>query len=478
MRAGAAMAAAVSVLALALGCACTAGASLGHAGRWITAPDGRVVIVHGVNMVYKRAPYYPGAAGFDEEDAGFIRSLGMNAVRVGVLWQALEPEPGVFDQAYVGQIEATVAQLAGEGLYAVIDVHQDLFSERFEGEGAPEWAVQDEGRENPHFGFPANYQSNPALWAAFDNLLEDSPGPGGVGLQERFAAAWRELASHLAGNPHVLGYELFNEPFPGRSFIYCLSTTCPAREAKLTGFYRLITAEIREVDTATPIYYEPFVLFNFGAPTTTGPLGDPNAGFAFHDYCRGTPPPTGCRSERSVFVNAVAHTRETGEALLMTEFGASRNEADLLHVVGLADSYRVPWLYWDFCSCEDPTGAAEAPLVFDAALPPVGANVDAFAVQTLVRPYPQLVAGTPRAWRYDRSTRAFSFSWAVRRADGAGRFPPGSITRIAVPVADYPSGYTVQPKGAGVVSAPGAPILELASTVASGVATVKVLPAA
>jgi hypothetical protein len=33
---------------------------LGQAGRWITDASGRVVIVHGINMVYKLAPYYPG----------------------------------------------------------------------------------------------------------------------------------------------------------------------------------------------------------------------------------------------------------------------------------------------------------------------------------------------------------------------------------------------------------------------------------
>ena len=37
---------------------------LGHAGRWITDADGRVVILHGVNMVYKVPPYAPDAIGF------------------------------------------------------------------------------------------------------------------------------------------------------------------------------------------------------------------------------------------------------------------------------------------------------------------------------------------------------------------------------------------------------------------------------
>jgi hypothetical protein len=37
-------------------------ARIGHAGRWITDGSGRVVVVHGLNMVYKVRPYYPGPA--------------------------------------------------------------------------------------------------------------------------------------------------------------------------------------------------------------------------------------------------------------------------------------------------------------------------------------------------------------------------------------------------------------------------------
>ncbi len=63
---------------------------LGHAGRWITDSSGRVVIVHGINMVYKRPPYYPAAVGFSDDDARFLQRIGFDAVRVGVIWKALE----------------------------------------------------------------------------------------------------------------------------------------------------------------------------------------------------------------------------------------------------------------------------------------------------------------------------------------------------------------------------------------------------
>src|SRR5256885_4955376 len=58
------------------------------------------------------------------------------------------------------------------------------------------------------------------------------------------------------------------------------------------------TAAIRQVDRRTLVFYEPAVLFNFGAPTSTGPLGDPRGGFAFHDYCLSPGPKIGRASCR------------------------------------------------------------------------------------------------------------------------------------------------------------------------------------
>jgi endoglycosylceramidase len=46
---------------------------LSQHGRWVTDATGRVVVLHGVNMVYKRPPYYPAVTGFGTDDAQFLR---------------------------------------------------------------------------------------------------------------------------------------------------------------------------------------------------------------------------------------------------------------------------------------------------------------------------------------------------------------------------------------------------------------------
>jgi endoglycosylceramidase len=110
---------------------------LGHSGRWITDAQGRVVIVHGTNMVYKLPPYYPTVAGFGDDDAAFLARIGFNAVRVGVIWKAVEPRPGIYDDAYLRRIAATVAVLHHHGIVSLLDFHQDMYNERFQAREHP-----------------------------------------------------------------------------------------------------------------------------------------------------------------------------------------------------------------------------------------------------------------------------------------------------------------------------------------------------
>ena len=479
---------------LALACCCLASVfcaaaqaapapPLSHSGRWITDARGRVVVVHGINMVYKRPPYYPAAVGFGDDDAAFLARIGFNAVRVGVIWKALEPSPGVYNAAYLAQIASTVSTLARHGVMSLLDFHQDLLNERFQGEGAPDWAIQGNGLlPNPSLGFPGNYLGNPALQSAYDAFWGNAPGPGGVGLQARYAAAWADVASRFRGTGSVLGYELFNEPWPGTLWQPCAAPTgCPGFDAQLTTFNRRVDAGIRGADRRTLVWYEPNVLFDESSVTHLGPLGDRSAGFAFHDYCLTTPSSgtsTTCdQSDERVFTNAVQHAGAAGDALLETEFGATNNAAFLEDMVARADRFMVPWLEWAYCGCGDPTttgpGTKQA-IVVDPSKPPTGSNLVASTLSALVEPYPQVVAGTPRSWSFDRATGTFRLSFSTARASGHGRFPAGTVTEISTPPLVYGRGYAARVTGGAIVSARGASLLRVASCAGAGSVSVTV----
>ena len=66
-----------------------------HQGRWLVDSTGRVEVPHGMNMVEKSAPYYPGpqADGFGADDAAYLASQGYTYVRLGIEMNALSPPP-------------------------------------------------------------------------------------------------------------------------------------------------------------------------------------------------------------------------------------------------------------------------------------------------------------------------------------------------------------------------------------------------
>ena len=136
-------------------------------GPYLYDANGRVVFLHGVNVVYKHAPYiaYPDPGqpwNFSTADASRMQSLGFNVVRLGIEWQALEPGSGGPNQPnvctagapgnahewnravaerYLSHVAATVKLLADHGIYTLLDMHQDVYNQNFRGEGAPDWAV-------------------------------------------------------------------------------------------------------------------------------------------------------------------------------------------------------------------------------------------------------------------------------------------------------------------------------------------------
>ncbi|MGH2975586.1 MAG: cellulase family glycosylhydrolase, partial [Solirubrobacterales bacterium] len=459
---------------------------LSNAGRWITDARGRVVILHGLNMVYKRPPYRPGAVGFGADDAAFLRRNGFDSVRLGMIYKAVEPSPGSYDATYINRIHSTQRMLASHGIFSLLDFHQDLYSERYGGEGFPDWAVLDDGLPaEPLSGFPGSYLTSPGLNRAFDNLWANRDAPGGIPIQSRYAAAWARIARSFKGERGVAGYDLFNEPWPGSDLSTCLSTAgCPTFDtAKLAPFYRRVIARIRGIERRHLIFYEPNVLFNFDANTSLPDLGFKRLVFGFHDYClvgliKGVP--SGCpAADQQVFDNADSHAKRTGDALDLSEFGATDDVATLQRLAGYSDRHMVSWQEWHYCGCDDPTtsgpGDTQA-LVKDPSRRPRGANVFHDKLKALARAYPQAIAGTPVRYSFDPATRRFDLVYTRDRVSGKGSFRQG-VSTVFLPRIQYPRGYVVKVTGGSAVRGPSGRRLFVRPDLGSGQVHVTVTPA-
>ena len=141
--------AALLVAAAAAGAGLAAGFVQVEPTRGLYVDDaGRVLVFHGLNAVTKLSPWYPVLNGFDttstlsDIDMANLQSWGFNVLRLGVMWEGVEPDsvhaPGVYNATYLSIMVDLVERLGGYGIYSLADVHEDSLSRYYCGEGVPD----------------------------------------------------------------------------------------------------------------------------------------------------------------------------------------------------------------------------------------------------------------------------------------------------------------------------------------------------
>ncbi|MFL0177997.1 cellulase family glycosylhydrolase [Mycobacterium sp. SMC-15] len=444
---------------------------------WLTNSDGQVVMWHGLNQVYKVAPYEPSAGGFSDDDAAFLAANGFNAVRLGVIWAGVEPEPGVIDYGYLASLQQTVQMLANHNIVAILDMHQDLYSGSLGGDGAPDWAVLTGGLPNVEAGFPGSYFVSPAQNHAWDAFWANSNGPDEIGLQNHYALMWQAVANYFKGEPNVAGYEIMNEPWAGTQTLGSLLGNPYFDAQQLTPFYNQITEAIRSVDPNKTVFFGPTTLeASLPVPNHLGTVDDDNTVFSFHHYCMVNALfPTlsfGCDWNADVsFGFAMDYAQEHNIPALLSEFGATNNIPAINAGMNAANQHLIGWTEWAYTGGDiTSTSPNDQALVYDLTKPPDGDNVNWDKLDALSQPYPQVISGIPTSWSF--SGGVFSFSYSTDQADGSGAFAAGSQTTISVPTSQYPNGYSVNVTGGHVTSGPNASQLIITSD--SGASTIKV----
>jgi endoglycosylceramidase len=464
----------IAVAACGTGCAGDGGSErsdaplrLNHAGQWFVDEQGRVVVLHGVNMVRKRETYAPSDQGFDADDIEFLVAQGFNSLRLGVIWKGLEPNPGEYDYDYLDKILST-ARLAGEaGLWVLLDFHQDMYNEKFEGQGMPDWAVFDDDQPLGNLaGHPDNYTGSPALSRAYDHFWRNTPGPDGRGLADALADAWGVIARQARDLPGLLGYEIMNEPWPGGDrWVECVipGRTCASRDLLLYEAQRKAVKNIREHDSRSMVFYEPWVSFNFGVDTTMPDFEDDRAGFAYHKYCLIWP----CNEH--VMAHALRRSEETGDALLLTEYMDLDAEFRAMLIESFASWHFWAWRAYDCCH-------REYGIIHRLGEAPTPDNLDQNILDSIVQPYARAIAGTPIAAAYDFEARRYTLEYAPTPIGGSEFGDTELTTEIFVPERHYPAGYAAQVVNGTVVSREDEPFLQVTAALAAESVVVEVVP--
>ena len=54
-----------------------------------------------------------------EYDFEVMKKMGFNMVRLGVIWESVEKEPGVYDMEYLDKVEEIINTLGKNGIYTI-----------------------------------------------------------------------------------------------------------------------------------------------------------------------------------------------------------------------------------------------------------------------------------------------------------------------------------------------------------------------
>lgn len=185
--------------------------------------EGRERIFNGMNLCDKG--YFDHAKGkkiydlpFDEELISRLSRLGFNLIRLGLTWDAVEPQPFEYDEDYLDRLEKIADLCCKYGIYFFLDMHQDLYGgyPNVMADGAPGWACLTDGAKfkPTKIVWAEGYFWGKAVHNCFDNFWADKEY-NGIPLQTYFCKMWQHVAERFKDHPALFGFDILNEPFPG-----------------------------------------------------------------------------------------------------------------------------------------------------------------------------------------------------------------------------------------------------------------------
>jgi endoglycosylceramidase len=242
--------------------------------------QGRIAVLRGVNArvdgVFDvtfsdgRTALEPIPA-LDDTDCTRMHELGLDFLRLPINWSAIEPAQGMYDDAYLGRVDAAVQCAARASVYVMIDLHEDAYSKEIGEDGAPLWAIQPapamvlQGPLTDLGTRRTSQQVNDAF-----NTFFAAGDPSG--LQAAFDDMLDHVARRWADDPAVIGFELYNEPPVGDDLVDEFSTRAAAR--------------VRAAAPDKLVMFEPSALRNLVdfAPKAKAPFPVANTVYAPHVY--------------------------------------------------------------------------------------------------------------------------------------------------------------------------------------------------
>lgn len=170
-------------------------------------------------------------------DLDNIKNMGMNMVRVPILYLELMDKYGNWKQDPWSKLDWLVQEAGNRGIYVLLDLHGTF------------------GAQNT-FDNSGEANSDPQLWKNKE-------------YQDRTVRLWEGIADHYKGNPTVAGYDLLNEPDR-------------VSKEQLNAYYDRLYKAIRAIDPDHAIFIE--AAWSWGQLYDPDTFGWTNVVYEMHYY--------------------------------------------------------------------------------------------------------------------------------------------------------------------------------------------------
>jgi len=433
---------------------------------------GRQRIFHGVNAVVKGPPWVPATDKFSkdlslvDEDFEEMAGMGLNMLRLGVMWPGVEPERKQYNLTYLQELKKIVKGAGRYGIYTLLDMHQDGISEKYCGEGIPHWALARPTHKGSfplplpafftdYYQYPSNSSGSVALfpsrqecskfgWESYQASRETAAEYEALytnanGMADAWAEMWAQVASYFKGMPEVLGLELINEPFAGDFYknpgiMVPYPSPFNADRSRLEPAYNRINAAVRKVDSEVLLFFAGVTWDDVGPGFTAAPGGKEYADrsvLAFHYY----PPP---QFDTEVQIrNQIKGASRLDTGLFLTETVGGNQGKRHVELFDAADEGLTSWAYWEFkpfCREDNNTlHGKDQNSLWGACKTGYG------PAPYIYRTFAASVAGNVTSMSLDSTQRHFKLQY---RISTTGSLPSPTQINLS-PTKTYPMGFSV-----------------------------------
>lgn len=175
---------------------------------------------------------------FTEEDALYVKSLGLNSLRLPFHYRHFEDDmaPRVLKETGFKHLDRVIDLCGEHGIYTILDLHS------LPGGQNQDWHCD-------------NITAYASFWDQKD-------------YQDRVVWLWEQMAHRYKDNPWVAGYNIMNEPSDPKG-------------TRLVSFYNRVEKAIRKIDARHILWLEGNMYAMDFEPFTEGL---PNCVYAIHDY--------------------------------------------------------------------------------------------------------------------------------------------------------------------------------------------------